>query len=153
MECKLCGETDSNEFYVSNNTKCKACIRKAVIKNRLENASYYHNYDRNRPNAKERNEKFKKAEEIRRKDPLFREKRNALSRQWSAKNTIKRAAHIICGNAIRDGRLTKMPCEVCGELIVDAHHDDYEKPMVVRWLCHLHHSEHHKIEREKVRQV
>jgi hypothetical protein len=39
-----------------------------------------------------------------------------------------------------------MPCEVCKETNVDAHHDDYNKPLDVRWLCKKHHREHHKSE-------
>lgn len=41
--------------------------------------------------------------------------------------------------ALRAGRLTKMPCEVCGNTVTEAHHDDYSKPLDVRWLCHEHH--------------
>ena len=46
-------------------------------------------------------------------------------------------------NAIRRGDLIKQPCEVCQEKKVDAHHDDYSKPLSVRWLCRKHHAEHH----------
>lgn len=107
--------------------------------------------DRNRPNAKERNDRFKKAESERLKDPKIRTERNALKAKWQEKNHIKRAAHIITGNAIRDGKLIKERCEKCGEAKVDGHHDDYEKPLEVRWLCKKHHAEHHKQEREKLR--
>lgn len=48
---------------------------------------------------------------------------------------------------IKMGKLIKGSCEVCGELKVDAHHDDYSKPLDIRWLCKLHHREHHKKER------
>ena len=40
------------------------------------------------------------------------------------------------------GRLTPQPCEICGEQ-GEAHHDDYAKPLEVRWLCHLHHMRRH----------
>lgn len=43
--------------------------------------------------------------------------------------------------AVRNGSLKKKPCEVCGINKVDAHHDDYSKPLDVRWLCKKHHSE------------
>lgn len=46
--------------------------------------------------------------------------------------------------AVRDGRLTKKPCEVCGtEEKVEAHHEDYSKPLDVMWLCFKHHRERH----------
>jgi len=45
--------------------------------------------------------------------------------------------------AIRNGKLKKEPCEVCGSLQVYAHHDDYAKPLEVRWLCRKHHREVH----------
>jgi hypothetical protein len=42
-------------------------------------------------------------------------------------------------NAIKGGRLVRGPCEVCGKENTDAHHDDYDKPLEVRWLCPSHH--------------
>ena len=41
-------------------------------------------------------------------------------------------------HAIRDGLLTKRDCEICGRKS-QAHHDDYTKPLDVRWLCFYHH--------------
>jgi len=42
--------------------------------------------------------------------------------------------------AKQTGRLEAQPCEVCGETKnVHAHHDDYSKPLEVRWLCPKHH--------------
>jgi len=54
-------------------------------------------------------------------------------------------------NAIREGRLCPCPCEVCGlapakvngRQAIEAHHDDYSKPLDVRWLCRKHHLEVH----------
>jgi ribosomal protein S27AE len=67
---------------------------------------------------------------------------------WQSRNTLKRKAHVIIGNAIRDGRLEKQPCEICGDAQVHAHHDDYAKPLDVRWLCITHHNEWHRINGE-----
>lgn len=51
----------------------------------------------------------------------------------------------------RAGRIKPQSCEVCGRLetgrdgrrLVQAHHDDYNKPLDVRWLCVGHHSAWH----------
>ena len=52
----------------------------------------------------------------------------------------KYRARTAVGNAVRDGRLTREPCEACGTTErVEAHHDDYSKPLEVRWLCKAHH--------------
>lgn len=53
-------------------------------------------------------------------------------------------AHNIVEQAILNGLLVRRPCEVCGVLHVDAHHDDYSKPLEVRWLCRKHHLLHHR---------
>jgi hypothetical protein len=47
-------------------------------------------------------------------------------------------------NAITAGKLTRGPCEACGAAEnVEAHHDDYAKPLDVRWLCRPDHAAHH----------
>ena len=46
--------------------------------------------------------------------------------------------------AVQRGALVRMPCEVCGNKQADAHHDDYSKPLDVRWLCRAHHAEFHR---------
>lgn len=36
--------------------------------------------------------------------------------------------------------LEPSPCELCGATEnIEGHHEDYDLPMVVRWLCHSHH--------------
>lgn len=55
----------------------------------------------------------------------------------------KRAAHTAVYSAIRNGSLIRKPCEVCGDTQSQGHHDDYSKPLDVRWLCFVHHREVH----------
>jgi hypothetical protein len=45
--------------------------------------------------------------------------------------------------AIKKGLMIRLPCEVCGLAKSEAHHDDYSKPLDVRFLCRKHHLEHH----------
>lgn len=59
-------------------------------------------------------------------------------------NKIKAKAHYKVYNAIRIGKLFRKPCEKCNDPLSVAHHDDYSKPLDVRWLCNFHHYEHHK---------
>jgi len=44
----------------------------------------------------------------------------------------------------RRGLLVPQPCEVCGEAEAQKHHDDYDKPLDVRWLCRYHHESLHR---------
>ena len=70
-------------------------------------------------------------------------------RKWISENQNKRAAHVILGNAVRDGRINKGPCEVCGDdKLVHGHHEDYAKPLEVTWLCREHHVCRHNEIRE-----
>lgn len=57
----------------------------------------------------------------------------------------KQSARRTVSNAIRDGKLQKQPCCVCGTLNdVQAHHEDYDRPLDVVWVCRNHHSEIHR---------
>jgi len=65
------------------------------------------------------------------------------AKRWNEQNPEGYKAHYLTSNAIRDGRLKRLPCEVCGDPKTHAHHDDYSKPLDVRWLCPTHHMRHH----------
>lgn len=45
--------------------------------------------------------------------------------------------------AIRNKKLKKLPCSICGDMKTQAHHTDYNKPLDVTWLCFKHHREAH----------
>jgi ribosomal protein S27AE len=62
------------------------------------------------------------------------------NRRYVAANPKKRAAH----TAVEKQLMSIVPCETCGSISVSAHHDDYDKPLDVRWLCSKHHREWHK---------
>lgn len=46
--------------------------------------------------------------------------------------------------AVKSGRIKKLPCSECGDPKSQGHHDDYDKPLEVKWYCRKHHEEAHK---------
>lgn len=73
------------------------------------------------------------------------EKAKAYFAKWKAANPEKVFAHDAVNNAIRDGRLSRDPCEVCGTTeCIEGHHPDYMKPLDVHWLCREHHGLCHR---------
>lgn len=64
--------------------------------------------------------------------------------KWQAANPKARWAHGCLQSALRRGLLERAPCAVCGEEKVDGHHPDYDRPMLVVWLCRKHHCAAHK---------
>ena len=146
-KCKKCGETKGRgEFYRHAKmadgllSKCKACTKRDVRENRARKIEYYREYDRARANLPHRVAARKAYSQT----PEGRAAASRASRANAERDPIKRAARVATGNAIRDGRLIREPCEVCGEVDAQAHHDDYSKPLDVRWLCTTHHAEWHK---------
>ena len=139
-QCFKCNETKSlREFYKhkmmadGHLNKCKECAKKDVRLHRKENESV-RKYDRWR---------YKN-------DPFRKKKTAENARRWNKKNPLGYKAHYLTRNAIRDGRLKKGPCEVCGTTEkIHAHHDDYTKPLEVRWFCALHHHRMHADENSK----
>lgn len=68
----------------------------------------------------------------------------ARSRREAAKRAGHRhpeklAARAAVAIAKAGGRLLTGRCEVCGSTRVEAHHEDYAKPLEVRWFCRKHH--------------
>lgn len=63
-------------------------------------------------------------------------------------------AHALVRKALREAKLQRQPCEVCGlyehgrsgKYGVHAHHDNYLKPLEVRWLCRVHHAREHGLD-------
>jgi hypothetical protein len=79
------------------------------------------------------------------KRPGNRERHNAnivASKQRTPERTVARK---VVSNALATGRLFRGSCVVGSDCAgpVQAHHDDYSKPLDVRWLCRKHHEALH----------
>ncbi len=60
----------------------------------------------------------------------------ARVRGYREKHPNKYKAHNMVNNAISAGKMFSEGCESCGtDYDTHAHHDDYLKPLNVRWLC------------------
>lgn len=143
-ECKGCGlQKLPEDFYGSNKSRCKICICAEVRRDRQKNAEHYREYDRqryqNNPSVRKRHHRYQATEA----GKLSMKK---AQQKWLAKNPVGRAAHIILGNAVRDGRIEKPSmCQECGcRGRINGHHEDYAKPLVVIWLCSLCHRKAHE---------
>jgi hypothetical protein len=143
MRCKTCNKEKSEDgFYKSNKNKCKDCVKACVNANRQENLERIRSYDRLRGSMPHRVAARKEYQAT----PAGIASRTASAIRWASAHPERRASNIIVGNALRDGRLEKTPCQVCGEKKVEGHHPDYSQPLNVVWLCNLHHREIHAME-------
>lgn len=66
----------------------------------------------------------------------------------SKKYPERRMARQKVKDAIKCGKLIRGNCEKCGSLKACAHHEDYSKPLDVRWFCHKCHAKEHKVIRD-----
>jgi hypothetical protein len=68
--------------------------------------------------------------------------RNLEVRSLKRDHAVARA---IVQRALAGGELTRGKCEIGSECfgVIEGHHDDYSKPLEVRWLCKGHHMQLH----------
>ena len=121
------------EFYKHPNmadghvNKCKECNKNDVTSHRNKNLEKYRAYDRKRSKIPER---IKANLEV--------------NRAWRAEDSRRNMAHSAVSKAVRNGTLVRQPCVRCNEAKAIAHHEDYDYPLVVMWLCQPCHKQRHK---------
>lgn len=142
--CSYCGKRKDRSKFVTGRM-CKSCKTK---------------YDKERylgkkPEIDSRMREYgrtEKGREVNREASVkynTTKKRKATYNKWYAKlrndpeawaeYLRRKRANSAVLNALKSGKLAKGLCEVCKSPDVEAHHDDYDKPLDVRWLCKLHH--------------
>lgn len=122
--CTACG---SAEDVVPKRELCRPCNRRRIA------LAWY---ERNK-------ERVYLANKARQQSEAGKAARRVHRDTQRATNPEKLTARRAVNNAIRDGKLFKQPCEVCGAAKVHGHHDDYSRPLDVRWLCRVHHMQAH----------
>ncbi len=149
--CKDCGAMPgTTRFYAGVPQRCAECHKRRVRENRAVKADYYREFDAMRyvrDYEKRRASHQSYAQTERGKEAMRRG-----SAAYIARNPDRRAAHISLGNALRDGKVIRpAACQACGfNGRIQGHHDDYAKPLDVRWLCVSCHTKAHHGERAVV---
>lgn len=78
------------------------------------------------------------------KNQADRIKKVIAYRKKDGRAQVRYKATVAANSLIRSGTIPKLPCETCKTTQkLQAHHDDYTKPLSVRWLCIKHHREWH----------
>ena len=132
-KCRECEETTPENFYKGSKSLCKACTKLRRLKRYHTDPTKEREYQK-QYNIDNREKLSKQKTEWCRKN---KDKRKIVNDKYNARNLVKRKASQKLNNAIRDGKLSKETiCSLCGSPNhVQAHHDDYAKPLTVRWLC------------------
>lgn len=142
--CSRCGELKSRDQFYKDARRSDG-LRSRCISCHADKAREY----RATPRAKEmvRLLRERKRDDFREYNRRYRRKHEGIStkssRQWRSKFPERARAHGILWKEIMKGTVVRQPCEVCGQGKAHAHHDDYSKPLEVRWLCAMHHAEAH----------
>lgn len=153
--CSKCGENKSLLEF------CKRAASRDGLAHRCKKCHFeyckkWKSLNRDRKNANERAWRARNRDHYRAMAKARRERNSehiALynrARSASPEAVLQRAEYYrahphvirakgIAQRAMKKGLIKKMPCEVCGNPKSEKHHDDYTKPLSVRWLCRSHH--------------
>jgi len=137
-QCNSCKEVKGiGEFYKHYKMKdghfnqCKICI--------INRVSKYLKTERGKAVDKRRNQKPRRKQL--RIESTARMRKKHPKQAWARQEFWK---------YFKKGLITKLPCEDCGTNdLVEAHHPDYNQPLIVMWLCSLHHSKWHRENKAK----
>jgi hypothetical protein len=141
----MCGvEKKVTEFY-TNYAKCKSCRYEMTKAYRASEAGKKARQKeaisaRICGKKKQRQKKYDATEKGIATRKKYEDKRYLLPEgklRLAAKNAVR--------YALRTGKIMKLPCFVCGDLLVEAHHPSYAEDMrlSVVWLCSVHHNQIH----------
>ena len=127
MKCNGCRDDKTKESFRANRKLCRNCESRRAVR-----------WAKKNPKAKlESNKRYLST-------PLGSEAIRRKTRNFRHKFPQKYAAYITVQSALRNGSIFRKPCEVCGLQNTHAHHDDYSRPLDVRWLCELCHVRIHR---------
>lgn len=115
---------------------CLSCRRKTLEKWRMKNKDYIKIYG----------VEYRKKNSLKLLETYKNNYSTDKQRAIRAKNPGKYKARYKLQNAIKSGKIKRMPCSVCNNSPTHAHHLDYRSPFKVVWLCKGHHFQEHNKE-------
>lgn len=138
--CKKCDKRKpTSEYYRHKNTpdgrfgSCKECIKKQVTKYRAENLKKVRKCALK---AQKRPERVKANRENTKRS------RKKFPKKYVARYTVYNA--IKAGTLIRPADCSYSKCREGGQGRIEAHHEDYDKLLIVKWLCTPCHAQLHR---------
>jgi len=125
---------------------CKPCKKTEATNHRTLNIEKVRAYDRKRAQEPKSKEGRRDYAERKKLDPEFTARQAVFRKAWQERNKVKRAAHTILGNAVKDNRVSKPDnCDWCGATgKIHGHHENYDRPLEVSWLCPSCHGQRHR---------
>lgn len=135
-QCKACRLIKDREYYKKNPEICLAKHERWRKRNpekvRANQRAYYH---RNKDRILEKLRETRKVNGY------------ATTKKYKKNNKEKIECHNYVALAIKFGHLVRPEsCEKCKKICKpQAHHDDYSKPLEVKWLCRKCHGQEHRI--------
>lgn len=150
--CKVCGKTKPISEYYKHagyaDTKCKECAKaysREYNRTHDEELKAYQKeyYSKNKHRINARNKEWTEKNRERHNqycknwnNEHFNE-RNEYQRKYRRNNKDKYYAHGRISSRVQLGKIEKpSACEICGRTgRVEAHHEDYSKPLDIIWCC------------------
>lgn len=153
--CRICGAeftpTPSKIRY--GDWRCAACKGAKTRLHREQHPELWLAYyarngktQREKPGYRERARPREERFRQKHKNDPQRKRKLADKAKLMRKNPITRVrieSRLATRRAIEAGKLMREPCLRCGAVKVEAHHEDYARPLEVKWLCRRCHAAEH----------
>jgi hypothetical protein len=135
--CNTCGEIKDKSLFPRKRNMCKVCKNK-------ESREWFRFQRENKTEIAIKLLAYQRAYRKKQKEENP-DKYKLITKQLHWKYREHSLARYKFRGAVVSGKLKKLPCQECGDLNVDGHHEDYSKPLEVIWLCRKHHAKKHPI--------
>jgi len=150
--CKKCGEVKIISLFghekrikSGRSNRCKACIKENVQLYAKNNSKYIQKMRERYYYDNQEEILLQKKEYLKNLSPKAKIKRTLDLKKHNEKYPNRHKARILLIAAVNHGELIRpAECSVCKvKCTPDGHHDNYSKPLEVRWLCKRCHASWH----------